>query len=384
MKCKVWIISFVSIILVLLTVIAGLTIYMDPYLHYHKPLTDRYDYVLDNQRSMNNGIIRFFDYDAVITGSSMTENFSTSELDALFGTNSIKISFPGATYKELSDNISLCLRQKPDLKMVLLCLDLNMLSTASDAMRTDMGSFPTYLYDDNIFNDVEYLFNRDVLVKYIYRMTEKRLAGVPAGITSFDDYSYWDYDAVYGLGVVNPGDSFSLSLVGPVTQLSEQERSSTLENIQVNISSLARQNPHVEFYCYFSPYSVAWWQTHVADGTVYKYLDALQIATEELLSCENINLFSFFQLSDIVDDLNNYKDTIHYGSWVNSLILNLMSENRCRLTSENYTSHLDYLKNHYLNYDYVSLLEQEDYSDDALAARIAEEKYGFVSSYPRS
>lgn len=40
----------------------------------------------------------------------------------------------------------------------------------SSRMRTDLGAYPTYLYDNNPFNDVRYLFNKDVVFKLVYQM----------------------------------------------------------------------------------------------------------------------------------------------------------------------------------------------------------------------
>lgn len=57
--------------------------------HYHAPLKFL-SYPLVNERYQNNGIVRHFDYDSVITGTSMTENFKTSEAQKLFGSDFIK------------------------------------------------------------------------------------------------------------------------------------------------------------------------------------------------------------------------------------------------------------------------------------------------------
>ena len=74
------------------------TVYkIDPFFHYHKPDTEKYFYELNNQRSQNDGVMKRFDYDALITGSSMSAYFRTSELDELFGTDSIKVTFNGRT-----------------------------------------------------------------------------------------------------------------------------------------------------------------------------------------------------------------------------------------------------------------------------------------------
>ena len=42
-------------------------------------------------------------------------------------------------------------------------LDYSHLAEDKDAMRQDMGEYPTYLYDRNLLNDVKYLYNRDVV-----------------------------------------------------------------------------------------------------------------------------------------------------------------------------------------------------------------------------
>lgn len=82
-----------------LGIIGAWVYHIDPFFHYHKPYTNGYYYTLNNQRSQNNGICKHFDYNALITGTSMTENFMTSEMDAIFGTNSVKVPFSEAPTK---------------------------------------------------------------------------------------------------------------------------------------------------------------------------------------------------------------------------------------------------------------------------------------------
>ena len=83
MTAKKWMQFFFIYSLILLIIIGGVVAYIDPFFHYHKPNSTFY-YTLDNARSQNDGILKHFDYDAVITGSSITENFKTSEFDLLF------------------------------------------------------------------------------------------------------------------------------------------------------------------------------------------------------------------------------------------------------------------------------------------------------------
>ena len=80
---KKWGIGLLITTVVLLIALGGLTAVVDPYFHYHGPL-EGLSYPDGNERYQNDGIIRNFAYDAVITGNSMTENFRVSELNDLF------------------------------------------------------------------------------------------------------------------------------------------------------------------------------------------------------------------------------------------------------------------------------------------------------------
>ena len=77
-----WLTGYFLLIFVALGLIATKTIDIDPFFHYHKPKTNEYFYILNNQRSQNDGIIKRFDYTGLITGTSMTENIKASEAEA--------------------------------------------------------------------------------------------------------------------------------------------------------------------------------------------------------------------------------------------------------------------------------------------------------------
>ena len=159
MKSKQWFGIWLFAVLGALTAIGCWIVRIDPFFHYHKPDTERYFYVLDSERNQNDGITRQFDYDALITGTSMTENFKTSELEDLFGVRAVKVPASGGTFKEINDIVRRALQYQPKLKLVVRGLDLNHVFSAPDSLRQDLGKYPEYLYDNNLFNDVEYVLN---------------------------------------------------------------------------------------------------------------------------------------------------------------------------------------------------------------------------------
>ena len=101
---KKWFFKCLAVLAALLGLTAVIVIIVDPYFHYHGPLSFL-SYKLYDERYTNDGISRHFDFDALITGTSMAQNFKPSEMDALFGTNSVKEAFSGAGYQEIADNL---------------------------------------------------------------------------------------------------------------------------------------------------------------------------------------------------------------------------------------------------------------------------------------
>jgi len=375
MKAKKWLIGWLSIVIVLFIFMSAFVYTIDPFFHYHKPMVENYYYVLDNERSQNDGISKYFEYDAIITGTSMTENFKTSELDELFDVNSVKLTYSGGSFKEINEGIKKAIINNTRLNLIVRGLDMSMILDNKDRMRTDLGDYPNYLYDTNPFNDVKYLLNKDIIFGRAYAMVaDKKKEDFSPGITVFDEYARWNDSCEFGVNAVF-SDGVSYKEADNVMHLSNEEASIVRDNIIQNVTSLAEEYPDVEFYYFITPYSVAWWKNNMETGDTYRLIEAEQYAIELIIEHSNINLFSFNDMSDITCDLNNYKDTAHYGEWINSLILYWMKNGEHQLTKDNYRDYIDREIELYTNFDYNSLANQEDYEDDTYIVDVLNKKY---------
>lgn len=193
MQAKKYFRTIILFIGIFFIIIATSILVTDPYFHYHKPLKFL-SYCLENQRYINDGIGRHFEYDSIITGTSMTENFKSSLFNDLFNSNSIKVPFGGGSYKEINDNLKRNLKRKENIRYILRGLDYNQIIQSSEYMR--YNSFPTYLYDDDILNDYKYLFNREVIIKGLGGVIIYNILG--KNTTTFDEYSNWNNKYKYG------------------------------------------------------------------------------------------------------------------------------------------------------------------------------------------
>lgn len=352
-KSARWVRGFLILYVLILVLLGGFTAFIDPYFHYHKPWSF-VKYELKNERYQNNGIVKHFDYDAIITGSSMTECFMPSELDALFDVSAVKVPFSGGSYKEVNDNLVVATQYNPNIKMIVRGLDANRFFEDKDQM--DYTEYPDYLYDDFIWNDAGYLFNKTILITAI-----KNLHGYLAEKTnymSFDDYCNWSNYETYGKAAVDRNyDRQAIEKVEEMLPITEEEYERMDQNIEQNIVALAEKNPDIDFYIYFSPYSIYYFDFWNRTGQLERQLKAERHFIEKLLPYGNIHVFSFFTEYDVICDLDNYKDIAHHRGAVNSQILIWMKEGTHELNYDNYEEYCREEWDFYMNYDYDALFE---------------------------
>lgn len=342
---KRWNIIVLSGTGIILLLIAFMTIYIDPFFHYHAG-QDILEYPIQYERYQNDGLARHLEYDAIITGSSMCQNFKCSEFDALWGTKSIKLANSGATYRESGECIDRALSYNPDVKMVLCSLDGTRMNEPADNLL--YGGYPEYLYDNNPFNDVNYLLNKEVIAKDI-AVLSFTAAGYKT--TSMDAYGNWSNFVSYGKDAVLK----SYTLVEENTdyhELTSEDVQRIQENVEKNFVEVARKYPDTTFYFFVPPYSVCYWESIHRTNQINCQVEGQKIMMELLCSVDNIQVFDYSHMLEIAENLDNYSDPLHYGEWINSEILQMVHKGEGRITEENYVEYYDNLYKLFSTYDY--------------------------------
>lgn len=355
MNFKHWIKIFIFEVIIALLLSIGLVIIIDPFFHFHKPIKGL-SYSIYHERYQNDGIVRHFEYDAIITGTSMTENFKTSEAEKIFEGKFIKVPFAGGTFREINDNLSKAFKCNDDIKYVIRSLDYGHIVEKPDSLRTDLGFYPFYLYNDNLIDDFFYIANNDV-ISLSFKVLNNTLKG-NTNTTSFDEYANWNAEYKFGANsVLEQKDIYIVSNKKHI--LNSQDINNLQNNVYYNVVELAEKHPETTFYYFFPPYSMAYYGDLMEDGKIESALEAEKMTIELILQQPNIRLFSFNLNKDLVTDLNNYKDTTHYGEWVNSQILEWMKNDVGRITKDNYKEYLHNEREFLMNYDYNQLFNQK-------------------------
>ena len=331
-----------------LILVAAVNMLIDPFLHYHAPLGGL-QYPLKDERYQNDGIMRNYPYNAVITGTSMCQNFLPSEFDDLWGATAIKVCYSGGSYKEIDESVRRALEYQNNVEYVLRSLDSNRLNYPAD--QNEYEGYPTYLYDQNIFNDVYYLLNKEVIPKTIAVINYTRSG---QRTPNWDEYGSWSQYKTFGREeVFRTWQMFEEQ--EETHELQQEDYDRIRDNVQRNILRTAQENKDVTFYLFFPPYSICYWNTLVRTRQLDAQLAAEKYAVELLLEAENVHVFSFADQIEIISDLDNYSDALHYGEWINSDILKWIHEGKGELTKENCSEWFQRIKEIYLEYDFTNL-----------------------------
>ncbi|MCH5250249.1 MAG: hypothetical protein J1E98_09955 [Lachnospiraceae bacterium] len=353
---KKWFIGMVSSLAVIFLACGLCVFIIDPFLHYRQAKHGMIFHTTsepDLERYLDSGIIKNFEYDAVIAGTSMAENFKTSEFDELFSVKSVKLPISGGSFKEVNNICEKALIEQPDMKIIIRSLDLSGINADKDLIK--YGEYPNYLYDDNWINDINYLLSKNSLIKGC--MVDIAMSVVRGRSDfSFDSYANWNNMFEFGEEAVLSSYERPMKSEDFV-QLSEEERAVIKGNIEQNVIELAVNYPNTRFVLFFTPYSICYWDTLSREGMLQKEIQIQEEVIEMLLPYGNIELYSFCDNFELVCNLDNYRDQGHYSEDVNSDILRWVVGGEYRLTEDNYEVYLEEITEFYSNYDYEGLYD---------------------------
>nr|MCR5278312.1 hypothetical protein [Lachnospiraceae bacterium] len=349
-KSKKWALTLIIFPIFVLVAIGTFTAVIDPYFHYHAPLQGL-GYILEDERYQNDGIARHFDYDAMIAGTSMTENFKTSTLDSLFGTHSVKTPFSGGSYYEVNNIIKVGIKNNPKLKTVIRGLDYGRIIEDKNHTDYDPETYPNYLYDDNITNDLSYILNKNALFMALQDVLGFNSEGKLE--IDFDKYANWTPYYPIGRDAVNANyDRASLSYVGTQYHLTEEEIITVKENVSQNIVETVEANPDIDFYLFITPYNIYYMDFYYVRGMMLKQLEAERMMIEAIVGYENVHLYSFFTDTELILNIDEFRDIGHYSEKVSEEILRWMKEGKGLITKDNYEAYCSEVYDYYMNADY--------------------------------
>ena len=292
----------------------------------------------EEQRYQNASLARNWEYNTIILGTSMTENFVPSHVDATFGggTRTIKLSISGSSlYEErLAGEVALRTGQ---VERIIWGLDYASFRGGKELLHEEYGPFPLYLYDENSWNDVQYLFNIST-TKDSLRILKRKFTNTEQPVIPLDKLNHWQEKYNYAFNLDSVYNHYRQAKEAELKLVAEGERDSLQEakaSFDHNVLRLVRENPEVEYHFFYPPYSILRFQLWY-EYQPERFMNQMEIKTyiyEQLSEYPNVHIYDFQSVKEVTHDLSLYKDVSHYSEDINAWMIEQMAAGNWRTTS---------------------------------------------------
>ena len=345
-----FIISALSLFASLLLLMGTLNFVVDPLFQYHKQWLGTQP-VLTDERYQNAGVAKTFDFENAIIGNSLSENFRASWFDEALGGKTVKLTVAGAHSFDYTYFFELLKQREHQPENIIICIDAYIFLSDAHNLQNPL---PFYLYDNNPFNDVSYLYNFSILKDFTFNTVKCNLKNT---VPNIDEAFVWETEHN------NYGKEFVLATYKRAEK-AESERASqgllelTRENLD-NITPYMEQMPNTNFIFAFSPLSIVYWDDVNQTNSINAMQEVYNYAAERLLSHPNASVYFWEdeQMQSIICDLDNYVDNVHYSSEVSFEMVRRIGEGTGKLDGENYADRIAVFFDFLRSYPYETIFE---------------------------
>lgn len=321
---------------------------MDPYAVFHAPFLDMANYFDGTSVHYQvGGIIRNYDYDALLVGTSMTEAIDPSIIDKIFGGKTTRAIVYGAFAQDYCDLFKE-IGNAGKADYVILGLDAATITLPVDEHR--ISNLYDYVYSPNFFTDSEYLWCDYTALYEAPRMLFSNLTGNTNDVKTF---------------CIPKPSKFGEEKVIPEIKRREkwdEKRLSELEmKCKLNVNAIVKAAyscKNIPTYIFIPPYSIAYWYRLYNEGTLDIQLKYMHDLYSGLLHYKNIRIFFEMIDQNIITNLNNYRDIHHYNPATSEKIMYDIAMGNNEITVSNLNATFANFKSFLESYDWKQFEEK--------------------------
>ena len=300
----------------LLTAVALLNGTVDPFQHYRLAPADQARFPRALQRYINPGLARNADYDFVITGSSLMENYHLPEVDKLCDAKSINLATSAMAAFEQRKILEVALKHRAP-RRVVMTLDFNSFAPPPDASLPEIPDpLPQYLYDDNFLNDFRYLISGSVVMRSL-----SMLRSIRVGNYSTDANRAWSWEHEVAFSRARALKDIDPEHINKRFKQGPRNIERMRESFDINIAALIKQHPATQFNIVFPPYSIVVWADFVQRSQLDVSLAFKRHVFDRVGSLPNARIFDMQWDGEIIQNLDLYADIYHFSPAINRRLM---------------------------------------------------------------
>lgn len=272
------------------------------------------NWVAGEQRVINNGIARNYNYDTVIIGSSTSENILKEDVDKLFNTNSINLSLSGSTALEHRNLLNLVI-EKENVRSIIYGLDYfnyNREGTRIEVIDYGKSKIELLKY---IFNITTLKINLKIVVKEVLKKNIRNW---------IYKHSYWGGSSNFSeenLLTLDSNTQFGVQNLGAIKEIKNGYKYDILKYNFDEFLKIVEKNKNIEYIIYLPPYSSYYWYFLERYDSLKEVLKFKKYIYDKSKNYDNISIHDFQDRIDIVNNLNNYRDLVHFSDLISKKII---------------------------------------------------------------
>ena len=308
--------------------------------NYYRITDNKLKYVASSY--INAGVIRNADYNTVIIGSSLSQNFAPQLFRDLLDENVLKVNTGGISLEQ-RDLFYNCVECNKSVDKYYIEILLSSFNEEDD----DLGDTPVYLYDKDQMNDYLYLYGygtwmQAVPISLAYRVLD--ICGIELksmhNLQSVDYIGDWYYRHQIGEDIVKQ------KYLSGEDAVSAQKLDGMTERMTANVNSKLTTiiDENNEYVFYFPPYSALFWYEASRQGYMDEYLNIKEKIIMKLMEYPKVKVYDF-QYADFIIDLENYRDSTHYRREINDWMTECFASDRYCVQENNYKENIQALRN---------------------------------------
>lgn len=296
------------------------------------------------------GIIKHYDFDSYILGTSMLQNTSAKEASEKLGGKWVNISPAASSIKERSIILNYIFQNKKP-KQIIYSLDV---------FTNEVTTKPNFqlLYDDILINDFEaYLNDRFIICVLTFSKKEKCI-----GKENLETLLQWinEEKQIQRLGGFKNWIKFNPDIFKKELKNFAQTKPVEFDTNKIDIGkqklllesstlSFIKENPDTYFHLILPPYSR--FHFKVNSNAFIERKKIIHWLLSQTKDLKNVSIYGF-DILEYPDNIENYAgDTIHYANDMNSLQLDAIQNKKHILTLANVESYFDILEQKIRSYD---------------------------------
>lgn len=316
--------QFIFFSLALFFIVGLLNFIIDPYEIYRVPKFRNSVYSFSSH--LKAGLIKNRQYDSIVLGSSMTQNFIINEVeDSLSYKKVLKLSEGGANISEIFTILKASLRTKK-VKNILMGVDINSFSRLKNKL-------PLYLYEDSRILDLKYLLSLNTILDSLVIFGAHIMLNPNHILFQYNYMFQWQHKSpksdFLAKKVLNEYRKRNVN-VGNYKDIQKAQKEQK-ENIH-KLAKIVQENPNINFTFFYPPYSILFYKTMNTEA-LSSFMDIKKYFNQKISKFQNVKIYDFQDAFEIISNLNLYKDISHYHQKINTWMLKQIKFDNFRIRS---------------------------------------------------